>query len=374
MEDSALQNKNRHQTIIKYNLISIVINLFLSIGKIIVGVLTKAHAVILDGIEGLSDLVSSIFTIFSVKIGEKKADSTHPFGYGRIEYLVSMLITIIILLVGLRSIVESVKEILDPHDSPAYNSTVVVIMVVSLVLKLLLGLVLRKKGHELDSSALVMLGIDTMGDAFTSVAILAAIIIKKIFDIDIEHYLCIVISIMIIFTGVQMLKSSIDKILGSSVDPEFKKRVKNAIIAEDGVNNVSTLVIHNYGEGVYVGSVDIEVDEDMRAADITKLSRKIMARADELGMTLTAVGIVGTKTNSQAADRIWDTILDIVREHDDIQKAHSFTVDLQEKQLSFSVVQNIDDPDKEAHLRDLQNEIQRRFPDMTINIHPVKEI
>ena len=198
--------------------------------------------------------------------------------------------------------------------------------------------------------------------------ILAAILIKKLFNIDIEHYLCIGISFLIIYTGIQMLRECVTKILGTTVDPEFRKKIKSMIIMEDSVYNVSNLVLHNYGEGVYVGSVDIEVDKNMRAEEIGKLSRRLIQKADDLGLTLTAVGISGIDTDSPEANKIWDEILDIVRQHERIIRANSFTVDPEEKQISFCIVQDPNDPDKKTSLQDLQNELCRHFPDMTISI------
>ena len=289
----------RYREIIRYNIIGIVMNIFLSIGKITIGILTHAHAVILDGIEGLSDLVSSIFSIFSAKIGAKKADKNHPFGYGRSEYLISLLVTIIIMFFGVRSIVESIQVIIDPHDAPDYNPAVIIIMVISLVLKFFYGVQLRKKGREINSVGMIMSGNDALGDALTSAAILAAVIINNIFGIDIEHYLCIGISVL--------------------------------IIMEDGVLNVSNLVIHNYGEGIQVGSVEIEVDENMRASEISRISRNLIRKSDELGLILTSVGISAANVDSPEAAEMWDQILDVIRHHKDIKKAHSFEVDFEKK-------------------------------------------
>ena len=373
MENSQAGTDRRYREIIKYNIAGILMNLSLSIGKLTIGLLTHSHAVILDGVEGFSDLISSVFTIFSAKIGAKKADKEHPFGYGRMEYLMSILVTIIIMLVGLRSIVESIRNIINPHEAPDYTITVVLIMSVSLILKLIYGILLRKKGKEINASALIISGTDCMGDALTSAAILAAVLIKDLFSIDIEHYLCIGISLLIIYTGVQMLRECVTKILGTSVDPEFKKKIKSMIIMEDGVYNVSNLVIHNYGEGVYVGSVDIEVDKDMRADAISKLSRRLIQNAGKLGLTLTAVGISGTDANSPDADRMWDEILSVIRKHKNILRAYSFAVDYDERQISFSIVPDPDAPDKYAVQQDLLNELKDHFPDMTINIQILKE-
>ena len=358
----------RCREIIKYNIAGIAVNLALSLAKLSIGLMTHAHAVILDSIEGLSDLISAVFTIFSAKIGAKKADKEHPFGYGRMEYLMSILVTIIIMLVGLRSIVESVRDIISPHAAPDYTIWVVLIMCVSLAAKLIYGVLLRKKGKEINAAALIMSGTDSMSDALTSAAILAAILINNLFNIDIEHYLCIGISLMIIYTGVQMLHECVTKILGTSVDPEFRKKIKSMIIMEDGVYNVSNLVIHSYGESVYVGSVDIEVDKNMRADEISKLSRRLIQKSDELGLTLTAVGISGTDADSPEANSMWDEILDVIRQYDKIRRAYSFAVDFNEKQISFSIVPDPDDPDKDATRDDLLNELKNIFPDMTLNI------
>ena len=358
----------RCREIIKYNIAGIAVNLALSLAKLSIGLMTHAHAVILDSIEGLSDLISAVFTIFSAKIGAKKADKEHPFGYGRMEYLMSILVTIIIMLVGLRSIVESVRDIISPHAAPDYTIWVVLIMCVSLAAKLIYGVLLRKKGKEINAAALIMSGTDSMSDALTSAAILAAILINNLFNIDIEHYLCIGISLMIIYTGVQMLHECVTKILGTSVDPEFRKKIKSMIIMEDGVYNVSNLVIHSYGESVYVGSVDIEVDKNMRADEISKLSRRLIQKSDELGLTLTAVGISGTDADSPEANSMWDEILDVIRQYDKIRRAYSFAVDFNEKQISFSIVPDPDDPDKDATRDDLLNELKNIFPDMTVNI------
>lgn len=374
MENIQNGTEKRNSEIIKYNIAGIVMNLILSLGKMTIGLLTNSHAVMLDSIEGFSDLLSSAFGIFSAKIGSKKADREHPFGYGRMEYLMSILVTIIIIFIGIRSIIESVQAILDPHDAPDYNLAVILIMSISLIAKLVYGIILRKKGKEINSSSLTISGTDSMGDAFNSAAILAAILIKNIFDIDIEHYLCLVISLMIIYTGVLLLRECVTKILGTSADPEFKKKIKTMIIMEQGIYNVNNLVIHNYGEGVNVGSVDIEVDKSMRTSEFCKLSRRLIQKADELGLTLTAVGISSTEPDSPEEIRIWDEILDVVRGDKRILRVSSFDADPEKKQIFFSIFPDPDAPDKKAVRQDLLNELRNHFPGMEIEIQILKEI
>ena len=179
---------------------------------------------------------------------------------------------------------------------------------------------------------------------------------------------------MIIYTGVQILRECITKILGTTVDPAFKKKIKSMMIMENEVYNVSNLVIHSYGEEVYVGSVDIDVDNNMRAVDISKLSRRLIQKADELGLTLTAVGINSTDSESPESNRIWDEILDVVKKKKNILRAYSFDVNFDDKQISFSITPDPNEPDKEAARQDLLNELKTHFPDMTIDIQILNEI
>lgn len=364
-----METESRNKTIIKYNIAGIVTNLALSVLKLIIGSITKSSAVMLDGINSFADMMSSFFSLVSTALGSRKADKAHPMGYGRLEYVSSFVITMIIIFVGLKSILSAIKSIIHPGEAPNYTIVVIVIMSVSFLAKLIYGLITRKKGASIDSVALIMAGTDSIGDAMIAVSILIAIGIYKIFGVNIENVLCLVISVLILKTGFEMVKECMTKMLGTRIEPEYRKKISNMIAMEDKVLNVSNLVMHNYGEGVYVGSLDIEVDEDLTAGEISKLSRKLIRKAKEYGLTLTSVGISGTNLKDPRAVEIWDTIIDRTRHNKSIIRAQSFIVDFDEKIISFYVVEDYADKNREEGRQKFYDEICETFPDMKIEMY-----
>lgn len=358
----------RTRTIIRFNMAGIAMNLVLAVFKLTVGTLAHSHAVMLDGLNSFSDMASSLLTILSSHIAGKRGTKDHPLGYGRLEYISSFVVTVIIMYVGARTLVESVTAIIHPHRPPDYSALVVAVMSVSLVCKTVYGIVLRRKGRELDSAAMVMTGTESLGDALISVAILAAILVYRVTGVDIEHYLCIIISVMILRTGAEMIKDSIDKILGTRLADDERRRIAAIPAGFDEVLNVSNLMMHNYGENYYVGSLDIEVDEKMTAAEISRLTRRIIKKAAEQGVTITSIGIGGSNTEDPDMLETWDEIIAAARKHRGIKRVHSFVRDPDEGIISFMIVPDYSRADRDEEVRAFTEEIQSRYPDMTFEI------
>ena len=344
-------------------------NFILGISKVVFGALVGAHAIIIDGVNSLSDMTASTVSVFSTILSNKESDKKHPLGYGRVEYLASFIITIVIIYIGVVSSINTIKAIIHPHEAPHYNVGIVVLMVISMIVKMIYGINCRKASKEIDSIALIMSGTDTLADSFVSLAILCAIAIYKTTGLDIEHYLCLIISILVIMTAVRMTIECMNKILGTRIDPEFRKKIVTALSMEQDVLNVSNLVIHNYGENNYIGSLDIEVDEKMTAAEVSKLSRKLIRRSEDLGLNLVSVGISAANISDPQASIMWDKIIQIITKHPEFIRANSFTVDFEEKDISFYVVENYSIKNCEDCYKKLYDEVQKEFPDMHIDIY-----
>ena len=364
-----MQNtEDRNRTIIKYNIAGIVMNLLLAVLKITAGIVARAHAVMLDGVNSLSDMISSLLTILSSYIAGKRGTKDHPLGYGRLEYISSFVVTVIIMYVGARTLVEAVKTIIHPHEPPEYSPLVIAIMVVSLVCKIIYGTVMRKRGRRLDSDAMIMTGTESLGDALISLAILAAIAIYRVTGADIEHYLCIIISLMILHTGATMIKDCIDKILGVRLADDERKRIAAIPAGFDEGMNVSNLAMHNYGENYYVGSLDIEVDENLTAAEISRLTRRIIKKAGEQGVTLTSIGVIGTNTTDPEMIEKWDRIIAVARKYKGIRKVTSFSKDQEEDIVSFVVVPDYSVAERDEEVDAFIKEIKDMHPELTFDI------
>ena len=251
-------NASRNKKIVKTSVVGIVTNFFLALFKSIVGLLSGSIAIVLDAINNVSDVASSIITIIGTKLAQKKPDKNHPFGHGRIEYLSSLVISIIIIYAGVSSLIESVKKIISPNQLN-YSIFSIIVVVVAIFVKIILGLYVKNRGEELNSSSLVNSGNDALLDSVISFSTLLAALIFLISGYSVEAYLGVVISAIIIKSGVGMTKEAISSILGERVDIELVRLVKNTILSFPEVLGVYDIIFNNYGPNSYYGSVHIEI-------------------------------------------------------------------------------------------------------------------
>ena len=219
---------NRNNHIIKISIQGIVVNFILVIFKSIVGLLANSIAIILDAINNLSDALSSIITIIGTKLSEKRPDKKHPFGYGRIEYFSSIIIAIIVMIAGLTSFKESFDKIINPTKSD-YSIISIIIIVVAVLVKLFFGKYVKKQGEKLNSGSLIASGMDAISDSVLSFSTLIAIIVSLLFNISLEGYLGTIISIVILKSALEILKDTIDNMIGVRSESELTNKIKKTI-------------------------------------------------------------------------------------------------------------------------------------------------
>ena len=219
MEKTNNSDASREKTIIRTSIIGIIANVFLAAFKAVIGIMTHSIAIVLDAVNNISDAGSSLITIVGTKLAGKEPDKKHPFGYGRIEYLSAMIISVIVLYAGITSFVESVKQILHP-ETPEYNTISLIIVAVAVVVKVLLGRYVKSVGEKVNSDSLINSGEDATLDSIISASTLVAAGFFMIFHISLEAWLGAIISVVIIKSGIEMLRDTISKILGEQNDPE----------------------------------------------------------------------------------------------------------------------------------------------------------
>ena len=196
---------SREKIVIKTSIISIISNIVLAGFKAFIGLLANSIAIISDAINNLSDALSSIITIVGTKLAGKSPDKKHPYGYGRIEYMTSLIVSAIVLYAGITALVESVKKIIHPEVSD-YSTITLVILTVAIIIKFILGLYVKKKGKEVNSDSLVASGSDAFNDAILSISVLISAIIYMLFNISLEAYVGVLLSLFIIKTGLELIK------------------------------------------------------------------------------------------------------------------------------------------------------------------------
>ena len=359
----------RKKVIVRTSIVGIAVNVFLSVFKVGVGIFSNSIAVILDAVNNLSDALSSVITIIGTKLSSKNPDKKHPFGYGRIEYLSSMLVAGIIIYAGITALVESVKKIINPVHSH-YGTVSLAIIFIGIIVKLVLGRYVKSKGSEVNSGALVASGADALFDAILSISVFLSAIIYILFEISLEAYVGIAIALFIIKAGIDMMIDTLDDIIGRRVNNEISIEIKNIIKEEPYIKGVYDLALFNYGPDKYYGSVHIELPDTMTVNDVDMITRKIQYSVYmKTGVIMTGIGVYYYNTTDKEAVKIREKIHSSVISHEWVIQMHGFYIDRGKKFISFDIVLSFDIEQKEA-IEIIHSEIKKLYPDYTIQVVP----
>ncbi len=359
----------RERTIVRTSVVGIVTNVFLVGFKMFVGLVSHSIAVILDAVNNLSDALSSVVTIIGAKLGAKQPDRKHPLGYGRIEYLSSMIVAALVLYAGITSLVESVKKIIRP-EAADYSTVSIVIIAVAIVVKLLLGLYVKKRGKKVNSGALVASGSDALFDAILSASVLASAIVFLIWGVSLEAYVGVVISAFIIKAGIEMMIETLNDIIGKRENEETSRELKRIICEEEGVLGAYDVTLFNYGPNRNYGSVHVELPDHMTVNDVDVITRRIQTDVfRKTGVILTGVGVYSFNTSDDEAARLRNAVHKTVMAHDWALQMHGFYADTEKKTLRFDVVVSFDVDRKQA-LETLYAEVCAMVPEYDVLIVP----
>ncbi len=359
---------SRNRIIVKTSIIGIMTNLLLAGSKAIIGVFANSIAIILDAVNNTSDALSSVITIVGTKLAGKKPDKKHPLGYGRIEYLTAMIIAAIVLYAGITSLTESIKKIIHPETAD-YSAVSIVIVAIAVVVKLILGTYVKKKGSEVNSASLTASGADALFDAVLSGSVLLSAVIFLIWGISLEAWVGIFIAVMIIRSGIEMLAETLDEILGKRADSELTSEIKKTICQEEEVSGAYDLILHSYGPEKTIGSVHVEVPDTMNADEIDLLERRIAGKVyAEHGVILTGIGIYSVNTKDDQAAAMRTAITRLVMSHEGVLQLHGFRVDTKAKTAIFDVIIDYALQDREKLYEHISNDVKNEYPDFQFQI------
>ena len=357
---------SRDKTIIRTSIVGIGANLLLAGFKAVVGVISGSIAIVLDAVNNLSDAASSVITIAGTKLAAKHPDKKHPWGYGRIEYLTAMVISLIVLYAGITSLVESVKKILVPA-TPDYSAPSLIIVGAAVAVKIVLGRYVKGVGEKVNSDSLINSGTDAMMDSVISAATLGAAIIYLTLNISLEAFLGGVISIVIIKSGIEMLGGTLSEILGERVSPEKASSVIEAVKSCPDVIGAYDLVLHDYGPDQTNGSVHIEVADTHTAHEIDTIIHDVTSRVyTKTGVILTAVSIYAMNTQVPEIVSLRKQVCDVVMSHKNILQVHGFYADIENKSMHFDMVVSFDEEDRLALFRKALEEVKSSLPDYDV--------
>ncbi|MCK9537003.1 MAG: cation diffusion facilitator family transporter, partial [Bacilli bacterium] len=247
-------------------IVGIVSNIFLTLVKIISGMIIGSLAIIADGINNLSDAGTSIITYVGFKLSSTPADKDHPFGHQRIEYVTGLIVAIFIFTVGLLLAYASIDKIINPKEIK-FNWLIIVFLVISILIKIWQSRFYRQNGKLIKSEALIATSVDSLNDVFATSGVLLTGLIMIFFGINLDGYMSALVSIIIVFNGIKFVKQTGSLLIGEAPSEEYTEKVLAKLNQFPGVLGVHDLVIHQYGPVKKFITAHVEVDRDV---DIVK--------------------------------------------------------------------------------------------------------
>ena len=356
---------DRKKIIIKTSLYGIIMNVILVIFKAIIGFIVNSIAIILDAVNNLTDVLSSIITIIGTKLANKQPDKKHPYGHGRIEYFTSVIIAAIIFYAGIIAIKESFIKIINPGETD-YSMISMLIIAVAVIVKFVFGKYVRNVGNNVNSQSLIASGQDAIMDSILSFSTLIAAIINYIWNLSLEGYLGIVIGLFIIKSAIEILKEAVDSILGVRADSSLSKKLKEKINTFKEVQGTYDLNLHNYGPSSTIASAHIQVKNDMTAEEIHILTREIEYLVyAEFGIALT-LGIYAANDSGEYGE-IKKELGKILKDYKNVLQVHGFYVDKKDN-VYFDLIIDFEENNREQIKNEIVKKIKEKYPKYNYNV------
>ncbi len=359
---------NREKEIVKTSLIGIITNIVLVGFKAFIGILASSVSIIMDAVNNLTDAMSSLITIVGTKLSGKKPTKAHPYGFGRIEYITSMLIAFIILFAGGTAVYESIVSLVE-HQTPTYDKWAIIIVSVAVLVKIGLGLFFRIKGKKVSSDALKSSGTDALFDSILSLSTLVAVIVSVTANVYIEGYLGIAIGLFIIKSGIQALIESLSKIIGVRLEKEKAEEIRDLILSSHKeVKGIYDLVVNNYGPHKSIGSAHVEISDEMTAKEIHYLERQIQMEIYNAFSIIMTIGIYASNDSTDVSKGIKEFVTEEVKKYPHILQIHGFYVDEIKKSVFFDIIFDFDEKNPSEITSSIYKALKEKYEDFDFAI------
>lgn len=316
------------------SIVGILCNVLLFAVKGTIGILMHSIAVMADAFNNLSDAGSSVVGLLGVKMASKPADEEHPFGHGRMEYVSALAVSFIVLQVGLTLLKDSFGKIREPEELN-FQLISIIILLLSVGVKGWLGYFNKKLGEKIDSKVMLATAADAMGDVITTSATIASIIFCKITGINIDGYVGIAVSLVVMWAGIGIARDTLEPLLGEAATPEDYIKITKFVERYEGIVGSHDLIVHNYGPGRNMASIHAEVPNDV---DI-EVSHEIIDRierdaAKTLGIFL-VIHMDPVETKDEYVLKVRSQVVEIMEALDKNASIHDFRMVDGEKQINL---------------------------------------
>ena len=333
-------------------------NVLLFLGKLLAGVLSGAVSVIADAFNNLSDAASAVITLLGFKLAEAPPDDEHPFGHGRMEYLSGLILGVLILLAGFELGKSSVTKIFHPETTDA-SWLALGILIAAIVVKLWMAVFYKNIGTRISSDTVLATGKDSRNDVLSTSFVLAAVLVEKFLGWKIDGYVGLLVAILVLLTGISVIKESVSPLLGQAPDPEMVEDIQTMVLSYDGVVGIHDLMVHNYGPGRVIISLHAEVpahEDILKSHDVIDCIEADMMKKFH---AVACIHMDPVEVGNEAVDRLKELTTTVLGDIDERLSLHDFRVVFGETHTN--VLFDVVIPFRYEGEATLKDEIQRRL-------------
>lgn len=345
--------------------LGIIVNLMLAAIKIVIGIMVSSIAVISEGINNATDSASSILTIVGTKLAGLRPNKKHPFGFGRIEYLTSLVISILILVTGAELLIGSFKLIFTPMEMSLSYVTLIIIAA-SAIVKLILGSYTIRMGKKVDSGSLIAVGTDCRNDFFASLVTILSALIFLFFELSVDAYAGIITALLILKAGFDILSETVSNLLGTPANEELAAKLYEEIKATPGVLNAADMMLHNYGPDQYSGSINLEIDHEKTIGEIYEIIHALQLRIMHQYGIVMVFGMYAVDGDHDVVKRMREQIASFVSGYDHVTSYHALYLSPGTNEIYCDLVVDYE-------LRDW-NALKTRFTEYMNALYPEKKL
>lgn len=327
--------------------LGIAVNVLIAAMKVAVGLMASSIAIVSEGVNNAADALTSVLTLLGTKLAGKHPDEEHPFGYGRVEYLTGLVISVLILVTGVEMLKSAVELIFHPEEL-SISVISLVLVAVSAVVKFCLGVYTIAMGRKANSGALEAVGLDCRNDAFVSIVTIASAVVFLVFHLSIDAYVGVFTSLLILKAGVDVLKDTVADLLGRPGEKELATKLYREIRSTEGILGAADMMLHNYGPDAYSGSVNIEIDHDKTVGEIYQFLHKLQLRIMYEYHVVMVFGIYAVDNDHEEVKAINKSVGKFVKDTDHVKSFHAVYLEPDTDMLYCDLVVDyeLDDWDK----------------------------
>lgn len=325
----------RQQYGIMASITGILVNVLVCLGELVIGFLIGSIAMISDAIHNVADAGGSLVSFLSFKLSGRKADAEHPYGHGRMEYLLSIGFSILLFVVAAQLGIEAVEHIMNP-EVVEFSMSALSVMLGAMALKIWLSFFLRSIGNRIDSPILRANGKEALSDVWATAAIAIGLLLGGIFQLSVDGYLGLIVALIIAKAGFEVLKEATDRLLGFEPTAERVQEIISFVESKPGILGTHDLMIHDYGPGHEYASIHVEVDAKQDAMTIHTMVDRVERQAlKELQLKLT-IHMDPIVVNEQTV-ALQQRLVSVIQAYDDSFSLYDIRIDVENRKIAFDV-------------------------------------